>query len=92
MIALTPNDTFGGLTNAKALLDVPAGLDVLAILPFGYPARPSAAARSSASRYAKSRISSATAGRSSEGSAGYAPPVTTSVWPLTKSLSGLQKR
>ena len=22
----------------------------------------------------------------------YAPPVTTSVWPLTKSLSGLQKR
>ena len=31
---------FGGLANAKALLDVPAGLDVLAILPFGYPARP----------------------------------------------------
>ena len=30
---------FGGLENTKALLDVPAGLDVLAILPFGYPAR-----------------------------------------------------
>ena len=30
---------FGGLDNAKALLDIPAGLDVLAILPFGYPAR-----------------------------------------------------
>jgi len=31
---------FGGLDNVKALLDIPAGLDVLAILPFGYPARP----------------------------------------------------
>jgi nitroreductase len=31
---------FGGLDNAKALLDIPANLDVLAILPFGYPARP----------------------------------------------------
>jgi nitroreductase len=30
---------FGGLDSAKALLDVPANLDVLAILPFGYPAR-----------------------------------------------------
>ena len=30
---------FGGLEGAKALLDVPASLDVLAILPFGYPAR-----------------------------------------------------
>ena len=30
---------FGGLDNAKALLDIPAGLDVLAILAFGYPAR-----------------------------------------------------
>jgi nitroreductase len=30
---------FGGLENVKALLDIPAGLDVLAILPFGYPAR-----------------------------------------------------
>ena len=30
---------FGGLEKAKAVLDVPAGLDVLAILPFGYPAR-----------------------------------------------------
>jgi nitroreductase len=30
---------FGGLDDAKALLDVPANLDVLAILPFGYPAR-----------------------------------------------------
>ena len=31
---------FGGLEKAKALLDIPANLDVLAILPFGYPARP----------------------------------------------------
>ena len=30
---------FGGLDKVKALLDIPAGLDVLAILPFGYPAR-----------------------------------------------------
>jgi len=31
---------FGGLDNARALLNIPANLDVLAILPFGYPARP----------------------------------------------------
>jgi len=31
---------FGGLEPVKTLLDIPAGLDVLAILPFGYPARP----------------------------------------------------
>jgi nitroreductase len=31
---------FGGLEPVKAVLDIPAGLDVLAILPFGYPARP----------------------------------------------------
>ena len=31
---------FGGLDNAKVLLDIPANLDLLAILPFGYPARP----------------------------------------------------
>jgi nitroreductase len=30
---------FGGLDKVKALLDIPASLDVLAILPFGYPAR-----------------------------------------------------
>src|SRR5262245_39095687 len=30
---------FGGLEKVKPLLDIPAGLDVLAILPFGYPAR-----------------------------------------------------
>ena len=30
---------FGGLEQVKAVLDIPAGLDVLAILPFGYPAR-----------------------------------------------------
>ena len=30
---------FGGLDNARALLNIPANLDVLAILPFGYPAR-----------------------------------------------------
>ena len=28
---------FGGLEGVKALLDIPAGLDMLAILPFGYP-------------------------------------------------------
>ena len=31
---------FGGLDRVKPLLDIPADLDVLAILPFGYPARP----------------------------------------------------
>jgi nitroreductase len=31
---------FGGLEAVKPLLDIPAPLDVLAILPFGYPARP----------------------------------------------------
>ena len=31
---------FGGLEPVKALLDIPVELDVLAILPFGYPARP----------------------------------------------------
>src|SRR4029453_14819010 len=30
---------FGGLESARALLDIPDSLDVLAILPFGYPAR-----------------------------------------------------
>jgi nitroreductase len=30
---------FGGLDSVKGVLDIPAGLDVLAILPFGYPAR-----------------------------------------------------
>lgn len=30
---------FGGLEPVKTLLDIPAGLDVLAILSFGYPAR-----------------------------------------------------
>ncbi|HVA92577.1 MAG TPA: nitroreductase family protein [Chloroflexota bacterium] len=31
---------FGGLDEAKSLLGVPAELDLLAILPFGYPAGP----------------------------------------------------
>jgi nitroreductase len=30
---------FGGLEKVKALLEIPSELDVLAILPFGYPAR-----------------------------------------------------
>lgn len=30
---------FGGLEKVKALLDIPGHLEVLAILPFGYPAR-----------------------------------------------------
>ena len=30
---------FGGLDKVKALLDIPARLEVLAILPFGYPVR-----------------------------------------------------
>jgi nitroreductase len=30
---------FGGLEKVKPLLDIPAGLEVLAVLPFGYPAR-----------------------------------------------------
>lgn len=29
---------FGGLDEVKALLSIPAGLDVLGVLPFGYPA------------------------------------------------------
>ena len=29
---------FGGLDKVKVVLDIPTGLDVLAILPFGYPA------------------------------------------------------
>ena len=31
---------FGGLEKVKDLLALPAGFDVLAVLPFGYPARP----------------------------------------------------
>lgn len=31
---------FGGLDDVKRLLGVPANLDVLAIVPFGYPAQP----------------------------------------------------
>jgi nitroreductase len=31
---------FGGLESVKSVLDIPAGLDVLAILPFGYSTRP----------------------------------------------------
>ncbi len=31
---------FGGLDDVKALLGIPDSLEVLAILPFGYPARP----------------------------------------------------
>lgn len=31
---------FGGLDNVKPLLEIPNNVDVLAILPFGYPARP----------------------------------------------------
>ena len=31
---------FGGLEKVKTLLDIPADLEVLAILPFGFPARP----------------------------------------------------
>jgi nitroreductase len=31
---------FGGLDEVKALLNVPKALDVVAIVPFGYPARP----------------------------------------------------
>jgi nitroreductase len=30
---------FGGLDKVKGLLEIPAGLDVFAILPFGYPTR-----------------------------------------------------
>jgi nitroreductase len=31
---------FGGLEGAKPILGIPDGLDVLCIIPFGYPARP----------------------------------------------------
>lgn len=53
---------FGGLEEVKPLLDIPAKLEVLAILPFGYPARPvgrgkwpSEAARSTTSCAERSR-------------------------------------
>ncbi len=39
IVVATDKTRFGGLEKAKALLDIPGGLDVLAILPFGYPAR-----------------------------------------------------
>ena len=59
---------FGGLDKARALLDIPGGLDVLAILPFGYPARaPWGKAGSSARRSGRWRTSSATDVRSSSG-------------------------
>jgi hypothetical protein len=31
---------FGGLDGVKPLLKIPTGLEVLAIVPFGYPAQP----------------------------------------------------
>jgi nitroreductase len=31
---------FGGMEEVKALLKIPAALEVVAIVPFGYPARP----------------------------------------------------
>ena len=31
---------FGGMDDVRALLKIPAALDVVAIVPFGYPARP----------------------------------------------------
>ncbi len=36
---------FGGMEEVKALLKVPASLDVVAIVPFGYPTRPSGRGR-----------------------------------------------
>ena len=41
---------FFGLEQVNPLLNVPAGLEVLAILPFGYPVGPPARARRTASR------------------------------------------
>ena len=57
---------FGGLEQVKSLLEIPAGLDVLAILPFGYPARAVGQGKKRASRCATSRISSGTGVRSRE--------------------------
>jgi hypothetical protein len=61
---------FGGLEQVKDLLGLPAGLEVLAILPFGYPARPVGGARSSARRCARWLTSSDTDGPSSKGAPG----------------------
>jgi nitroreductase len=36
---------FGGLDDVKPLLDIPAALEVLAIVPFGYPAQPTGRGR-----------------------------------------------
>ncbi len=47
---------FLNLTGVKELLGIPEKLDVLAVLPFGYPAEPLARARKPASRLTRSRI------------------------------------
>jgi nitroreductase len=67
---------FGGVGGVKTLLGIPAGLDVFAILPFGYPARPWDGARSGARRCPRWRTSSDMGGRSREGRR--RPPVTCS--------------
>ena len=59
---------FGGLDKVKTVLDIPAGLDVLAILRSATPRAPSARARSSARPCATSRTSSDTGARSSASS------------------------
>src|SRR6266478_4427578 len=49
---------FRGLEEVKPLLSIPEELEVLVIIPFSYPAQPSASARKIASRSPKSAISS----------------------------------
>jgi nitroreductase len=49
---------FRGLDEVKSLLSIPDELEVLAIIPFGYPAQPIGKGKKSASRSPKSPTSS----------------------------------
>ena len=55
---------FGGLEEVGALVGVPAELDVLAVIPFGYPSIGSDEVRNSVSRWGRLRIANATGSRS----------------------------
>ncbi len=54
---------FQGLTEVKALLGIPDDLDVLAIIPFGYPVKAGGRERSSGSRLPRSPITDGSGSR-----------------------------
>jgi nitroreductase len=58
---------FGGLEDVRRLLGIPAALDVLAVLPFGYPADPVGQGRKQRKPLRASRTGSAGASPSSSG-------------------------